>query len=371
MNPLKETIRTAWGTLLRAVPPKVSLELGGVSFRTRPVPVDRVVIRAEEDVETPAPAGLIGTPAIAPPRRYTAPAEYIVRIEDGYISKLTGVTDREGFRLEGVSCLTPHQLTELDQFRAPLRLVRPRRLDGVTLALSTGQESNYFHWLLEVVCRFGLAESLGEPFDRVYVEDRFPFQRDSLERLGIPPSRIVSSHQHPVGRCEHILAPSCLEAFWTPRDWMVDYLRARFWDGEESEQRRRIYVSRERSQFRRTRNEAEVMRLLASHGFETVVLEELDFGEQVDLFRSAEAVVGTHGAGLVNIVFAKPRTKVIEIMPTRYCHWVYYNLAARAGCEYLCVMGKGATDVSLWDYQKEDIEVDVAKLDEALQVAGL
>ncbi len=368
---LKEIVREGWTTLLRAVPPKVSLELGGVSFRSKPRPVDCIVIRAEEEVETPAPACLIGTPATEAPRRYTAPTEFVARIAGGYISKLTGVTDRDGYRLAGVSCLTPHQLGELERYRAPLSWVRPRLLDGVTLALSTGQESNYFHWLLEVVCRFGLAESLGEPFDRVYVEDRYPFQRDSLERLGIPPSRIVSSHQHPIVRCEQVLASSCLEAFWTPRDWMVDYLRARFWTCEVSDQRRRLYISRERSRFRRTRNEAPVTRLLAAHGFEKVVLEELDFGEQIALFRSAAAVVGTHGAGLVNLVFAKPGTKVIEIMPPRYCHWVYHHLAARAGCEYRCVMGEGATDPSSWEHQKEDIEVDVAKLDEALGSAGL
>ena len=44
-----------------------------------------------------------------------------------------------------------------------------------------------------------------------------------------------------------------------------------------------------------------------------VKLHETNFREQVDLFHNAECIVGLHGAGFVNIVFCKPRTKIIEL----------------------------------------------------------
>jgi len=39
--------------------------------------------------------------------------------------------------------------------------------------------------------------------------------------------------------------------------------------------------------------------------------------EQIELFSNADVVIGTHGAGLANILFCKPNTKVIEIFQAR------------------------------------------------------
>jgi len=370
---MKEIVRGGWTALLRAAPPKVSLEWVGLSLRSRPLGGDRQLLRDEAGYHNPPAAAIIGEPPNPPTSGYRSPAEYLIRLDGGYISKRSGVADRDGYTLREIACLTPHQREALDAYRAPLHLNRTRRLEGVTLALSTGQESNYFHWLFEVVCRYGMIEALNEHIDHVYVESRFPFQQASLRALGIDPRRIVSSHEASAVHCEAILAPSCLEAFWSPTDWMVEYLRQRFWKpaGSDAPHPKRIYITRQRSSYRRTRNEAQVIVLLEARGFEPVALEEHGLDAQAAIFRSAKVIVATHGAGLANLAFATPGAWVIELMPPRYCHWVYYNLAARAGCNYICVMGEGATDPSLWGYQKEDIEVDPAKLREALRVAGL
>ena len=45
-------------------------------------------------------------------------------------------------------------------------------------------------------------------------------------------------------------------------------------------------------------------------------LHEMKFSEEIDLFYNAECVVGLHGAGLANIVFCKPGTRVIELINT-------------------------------------------------------
>ena len=45
-------------------------------------------------------------------------------------------------------------------------------------------------------------------------------------------------------------------------------------------------------------------------------LHEKNFRDQVNLFQNAECVVGLHGAGFGNIVFCKPKTKIIELKST-------------------------------------------------------
>ena len=67
--------------------------------------------------------------------------------------------------------------------------------------------------------------------------------------------------------------------------------------------------------------------VLASFKFEEILPEQLSVQEQAELFASASAVVGPHGAGLTNIVFCKPQTKVIELFAPSYRHSAYWMLA--------------------------------------------
>lgn len=74
----------------------------------------------------------------------------------------------------------------------------------------------------------------------------------------------------------------------------------------------RIYISRSKSR-RPLANEAELETLLAGAGFAIVYLEELPWIEQISLFQHARVIVGPHGAGLANLVFANPGSIVVEL----------------------------------------------------------
>ena len=43
--------------------------------------------------------------------------------------------------------------------------------------------------------------------------------------------------------------------------------------------------------------------------------EKLPFEKQIYLFSNASTIVGAHGAAFTNIIFCKPGTKIIEIIP--------------------------------------------------------
>ena len=63
------------------------------------------------------------------------------------------------------------------------------------------------------------------------------------------------------------------------------------------------------------------------YGFRSYELSSFTFEQQVVLFASAEVVVGVHGAGFANIVFAPESIKVIEIASEEYCPSMYQDLA--------------------------------------------
>ena len=87
----------------------------------------------------------------------------------------------------------------------------------------------------------------------------------------------------------------------------------------------RIYVSRSKSR-RPLANEQELETLLAGAGFTIIHLEELPWMEQISFFQNARLIVGPHGAGLANLVFANPGSTVVELtvgyMFNRCFEWI-------------------------------------------------
>jgi capsular polysaccharide biosynthesis protein len=103
--------------------------------------------------------------------------------------------------------------------------------------------------------------------------------------------------------------------------------------------RRRLYVSRSDTKLRRISNEAELIGVLARHGFEVVVPGALSFRDQVALFMGAETIVGPHGAGLSNIMFAPSHARVLEILPANMLREHYFLLAIAMGQTYRASVG--------------------------------
>lgn len=77
-----------------------------------------------------------------------------------------------------------------------------------------------------------------------------------------------------------------------------------------------IYISRRDSGRRSMLNEIQLEEALASRGVQIVVLTGRTLLEKINLFRNSPLIIGAHGAGFGNLVFAKVGRKVVEILPT-------------------------------------------------------
>ncbi len=91
----------------------------------------------------------------------------------------------------------------------------------------------------------------------------------------------------------------------------------------------RIFISRADSPRRIAKNEKELSDKLESIGFQTVLLSNLRYKDQINLFHQAKVIVASHGAGLTNIGFCQPRTTIIEIIPKDYHNGCFRFLAIR------------------------------------------
>jgi capsular polysaccharide biosynthesis protein len=108
-------------------------------------------------------------------------------------------------------------------------------------------------------------------------------------------------------------------------------------------------------------------------GFESVSLDGMRVRDQATLFASAECVVGTHGAGLTNIVFCDVGTAVIELFSPTYVNGCYWGIANHAGLEYWYILGEGHRPEADESHAgaADDLRVDIGVLRETLARAHI
>jgi capsular polysaccharide biosynthesis protein len=192
------------------------------------------------------------------------------------------------------------------------------------LLLGHPRGRNYYQWWLDCLPRAWIADKwpstrgcplLMPPLER-------PFQEESLALLGWEDRvRIIDE---PVERFPRLLfvtgflLGSSQAISPLLRDWAA-FCRQRLGLGASGNRPRgsmgrRIYISRRTATKRRVVNEQELIDALGAIGIESIESETLSLTEQMRLFSEAELVVAAHGAGLTNILFAAPGTRVIEIL---------------------------------------------------------
>lgn len=76
-----------------------------------------------------------------------------------------------------------------------------------------------------------------------------------------------------------------------------------------------VYVSRSDATNRNVINEDEVIKLVKKYNFEIVILSQLSFQSQINIFNESSMIITMHGAGLTNLVFSQQGQNVIEFVP--------------------------------------------------------
>jgi capsular polysaccharide biosynthesis protein len=223
-------------------------------------------------------------------------------------------------------------------------------------ALIVSQFGGYFHWLTEALPRIAVLRRLGLGDAGLVLSRRLtPVQRESLDRLGIERWTRYEDGLTP----DVVVWPRPAAHTGHPARWACVWLRAEFLGLQAPEADRRLYVSRRDAQSRRVVNEEEVTGLLSRHGFDVVQPERLSLSEQAALFARAAVVVGPHGAGHANILFARSAT-LVEFFEPSYVNGCFYSLCQALGHPYWYLMGEPAG---------ADIRLPVDRLERVLAAA--
>lgn len=128
----------------------------------------------------------------------------------------------------------------------------------------------------------------------------------------------------------------------------------------------RIYISRALALRRHIENESAVIAALTDRGFTCVQLERLSLAEQIALFRTVKVVVAPHGAGLANLVFSRPGTRVIECFGHHYVNSCFAQLAEACELDYISIVAPGEGP---WEKNPKSNRLDFSIEIESLRAA--
>ena len=200
-----------------------------------------------------------------------------------------------------------------------------RNINGTVLSLLTGGagNSNYWHWLFDVLPRIKIANKILDykKIDKFLVPSiKKKFQIQSLDLLNIEKKKILTSNKfrhistsslivtdHP-----YVLMNNPSIEIQQMQSWIIEWLRNSFLVKSNISKSviKKIYL--ERNNFdnknkikRKITNEEEIKSTLLKKDFYAINPEILSFSEQINLFSNADFIIGLHGAAFANIVFSK------------------------------------------------------------------
>jgi capsular polysaccharide biosynthesis protein len=218
------------------------------------------------------------------------------------------------------------------------------RLEGAWLSLLCGSHWNHYHWMIDGIGRLAAAnaEVLAACQGVLLPAGLSANAVESVRLSGVAQGRAVRVlGPFEAVRVERLVVPWRMsDGFW-PHPALPRYLAGLVPEAAANPAfPKRIYIDRRGANNRRLLNEDALVAALEGAGVVPIRLETLSLAAQAALFRQAELVVAPHGAGLVNLVFARPGCAVVELVMDAYQHWGFRRLAALCGLDYDCVPGR-------------------------------
>lgn len=224
----------------------------------------------------------------------------------------------------------------------------PKKIKGTVLNMQIGGANNFYsHFIWDMLPGYNLVERAGliSEIDFFYFPSiDFRFQKEILEALKINIEKVITNKD-----TQHFIADRLItfthpnHQFHTPL-WIIDFLRSNFLKmvKPDTNQFSKLLISRQDSGFgRHIINEDDIFAKLEPLGFKRIISSDYSFLEQVKILSSADIVITVHGSGMMNLIFCKPKTAVIEIFTDDYINPDMALLAQRNNLKYFFIITAG------------------------------
>jgi len=287
-------------------------------------------------------------PKRVPPRQYgpeatgfehleTIPELGLLTVPNGLVTGPHGWVYTSGGRLLS-DCAWPYRSTGPKML--PKVFAKAKRMRGRCLNIvSDWSTTNYGHFTIDSLTRyrlFTMSGMAGDAIDYIYApKPDSELTLRLMKQLGIPIEKCIWAQDEARIRADVIIAPSFPSSRYNHPRWMVDFLRTA--KPATAKGGKRIYVPRGNS--RNISNQAEILAILNDFDFE---IYDCTKYAGFEYFGDAEIVVGAQGAGLTNVVYCKPGTTLLELIPSDHSYPFFYTLADSGDLDYNFIMGRSA-----------------------------
>jgi len=233
--------------------------------------------------------------------------------------------------------------------------------ESLCIHLLKEHATNYYHWVTELIPRLIVSLSVLDESSEfndfeitLLVDEGMPAQ--CIEML----SSIVVSRSYQVYKVKRAELLKCSRLIYCTPLWLsldntktlpnpekeffvdsnaLNLVRKALFSGDKQvtsdTSKRRIYLQRLNKGLRQIHNIVDVEQLLYKYEFEFIDTSTMSFQEQLDLFASADWVIGASGAAHTNMLFMTPETHVISFYPSAQStnYYVFQPLADVAGVD--------------------------------------
>jgi capsular polysaccharide biosynthesis protein len=226
----------------------------------------------------------------------------------------------------------------------PRKKMEARHVPGTYLQTSSEFHAHYAHHFCDILPRLMLYEQQGllHKVPALLHASGKSVSEQSYRRLGLdtPDCRYWDETFWKMDGVYFATMPKQF-CSWTPES--AAWVRGKFHPGldEKPVGKKRFYISR-RNAVRPALNEDEILAAIKPWGITVVEPERLSLQEQVELFSDAGLIMGPHGAGIQNSLWAPRGCKVLEFISPRYFTGLYWTLADSLGHDYGLVTGEMA-----------------------------
>jgi len=218
------------------------------------------------------------------------------------------------------------------KFNSVLHTGTPRilkKFSGKLFSLVQGiSGENYFHWMVDILPKFFILSKNYklEHIQYFYLPEIKNYQLLTLKILGINKKKIINSkiYRHIYSNLIIIVDHPWYNKGFVHKyatnlpSWIIIWIKKKFLKYKKKFNcSKKIFIDRRESKFNHCQiiNDDEVYNYLKKKGFKKYQVGKLNLFKQIYLFWNAKIVVGAHGAAFTNIIFCKPKTKIIEIRP--------------------------------------------------------
>lgn len=175
------------------------------------------------------------------------------------------------------------------------------------------RSNQYFHWMTDALQRLEVIKHKSELYPIIifdYLLD-FEFIWSTLDKLQV--NYIVLSKDK-FYKIDNLLIAEPVADSGNFHPEILNTIRKNLrLKSINSKVEKKIWISRQSASKRKIVNFDEIKKILINNSFEIIEFENLKFLDQIKILSNCVVLGGLHGAGLLNMLFIKNQSKIIEI----------------------------------------------------------